>query len=65
MVSPMEPHVQDWMLRLEQSLLGIGREFGPATAAVREESAALGAQLERIESKLDEVLARLDRIQAR
>jgi len=61
--SEMNLPIQDWMLKMEQSLMGLGGQFVSAKTTVLTESAALAERMERMEKKLDEVLERLERME--
>jgi hypothetical protein len=55
----MDIPVQEWMLKLEEWLKGAAGEWRGTKATVIDESAALANRLDRIEKKLDDVLAEL------
>jgi hypothetical protein len=51
--------IQDWMLKLEETLRSQTAQWTTAKSTVIAESAALSERLDRVEAKLDQVLAEL------
>lgn len=52
----MELHVQEWMLKMEEWVMGLSGEWRGTKKTVIDEAAVMSARLDRIESKLDEAL---------
>jgi hypothetical protein len=57
--------LQDWMLRTETWLTGMAGEWRGTKSTVIDETAALAAQLDRIEKKVDEALAEIRALKQR
>jgi hypothetical protein len=55
----MDHPINDWLLKLDESIRGLAGQWSTTKTTVIDESAALNARLERLESKLDEVLQEL------
>ena len=51
--------LQEWMFKMEEWLKGLTGDFRSAKSTVLDESAAIVARLDRIEQKVDEMLAEL------
>ena len=55
----MDLPINDWLIKLDESIRGLAGQWSTTKNTVIDESAALNARLERLESKLDEVLSEL------
>jgi hypothetical protein len=55
----MDLPINDWLLKLDESIRGLTGQWSTTKTTVVNETAALNARLERLETKLDEVLAEL------
>ncbi len=55
----MDLPTNEWLLKLDESIRGLTGQWTTTKTTVIDESAALHARLDRLESKLEEVLAEL------